>query len=407
MNSSTNEPLNQAPTESTVVINSSTNEPLNQASTESPEVSQPIKLLSLNYDCLDEILAHLSNVDLLNMCIASDRLKETILNCDLRKRQFDFSEFCSCQVSNVFEIFGQHMINIKISERDILYELNGISEFDEILRLIAAYCSLDTIKHLDIQYYYTSRLKKRFIYNAIPFFRRIESFAISETDGYDGESCVDYFRISRKYCKSVNEFIERLLMQAVNVNSIKLNCVKVTGRFLHLPLSNLKKLLFINCNVRDSLGIFSFLDTKPNLMQFTWIGSSVLGMDDGLSNSSDYIFDAVTNNLTDLETFEFHKNEIYIYNSNKIIIHSTYKDIDVQLINNFRKLGKLAISQTSFELWKMLEKKDTLKKISSTPHFLYNSESRTDLPSLYTEYQDFQSSVRLFRYIPLPWFANY
>lgn len=364
-------------------------EPVNRLRNGSNVVSEPIKLLCLNYDCLDEIFASLSNVDLLNMCLASDQLKETILNCNLRKRMFDFSEFRSCHILNVFKIFGQLMTNIKISERDIRYKLDGLSKFDEILRLIAAYCSLDTIKHLDIQYHHTSQLKKRFLYNAVPFFRRIESFAISETDGRGSETCVDYFVVSRKYNKSINDFVERVLMQAVNVNSIELYWVKVTGRFLHLPLSNLKKLQFVGCNVRDSLGIVSFLNTKPNLVKFSWIESSVRGLDNLHLYSSDYIFEIVTNNLTNLETFEHSQNEIYISNSNKIKMHSSFASINLQLINNFEKLENLAIRPVTSELWEILEKKGTLKKISWYPYRLYDHKAVNFVPSDMNEYQDF------------------
>lgn len=362
----------------------------------------PIKLLSLNYDCLGEVIAYLSNIDLLNMCIASDQLKEGILKVDLRKRRFDFSEFRSCHILNchilnVFKIFGQHMTNIKISEKDIRYELDGMSKFDEILRLIATYCSFDTIRHLDIQYINTSRLKKRFIYKALPFFRRIETFAVSETDGCGTECCVDYFyAVSHQYNKSVNNFIERVLMQAVNVKSIKMNSVKITGRFFHLQLSKLKTLIFFGCDMRDSLGIISFLESRPNLEHFTWVNSSIKGIDSLFSSSSDCIFEAVTNNLTDLETFEYNQNELYFSkNSNKIKWHSVYADINVNSINKFRKLRKLAISPLvwTVELWEILKKKDTIEKISAYPYLLYNNESRTDISPVQTDYQDFHHAL--------------
>lgn len=348
------------------------------------------ELFALNYDCFQEIIASLSNVDLLNMCLASDRLKETILNCDLRKRIFDFKEFASCHILPAFKIFGQRMVNLKISERDIRYQLDGLSKFDEILRLIAAHCSLDTIKHLNIQYYHTSQLKKRFIYNAVPFFRQIESFAISETDGRGTETCVDYFIVSRNFNKSINDFVERVLIKAVSVKSIELYWVKVTGRFLHLPLSNLKTLQFVGCNVRDSLGIFSFLNTKPNLTKFSWIHSSVRGLDNLLLYSSDSILETVSNNLTNLETFEYSQNEMYIGKSNKIKMHTIYTPVNLLLINNFQKLENLAIRPITSELWRILEKKGTLKKISWYPYRLYDHKAVDYDPSYAYGYEDFR-----------------
>lgn len=328
----------------------------------------------------------------MNMCITSDLLKDAISNCDLRKRKFDFNELSRCHVLNAFKIFGQQMTNIKISTQNVPNNIDGTSKFDEILRLISTYCSVDTIKHLDIQYHKDSRIKKRFLYGVLPFFRQLESFAISETGGYGTENVCYYFSFSPKFNKSINEFVERVLMQAVCITSITLSCVKVTGRFLHLPLTNLETLKFVGCNVQDSLAIFSYLKTKPNLVQFTWVESSVRGIDNLHANSSDHIYKIVTSNILDLKTFEYNQNEMYISNSGKIKMHSLRSDSNVQLIGNFRKLEKLAIRTASFhplisgELRTILEKRGTVKKVSFNPDLMYNSKY---IGSLLTEYKDF------------------
>lgn len=127
------------------------------------------------------------------MC-TSDQLKEAVLKSGVKGGMFDFSELADCvHILNVFKIFGQQMTKIKIGEQDIQYKERKISKFDEILRLIATYCSVDTLKCLELQYYNTSRLKKRFVYASLPFLRCIEEFTITETDRSGSEHCVDYF----------------------------------------------------------------------------------------------------------------------------------------------------------------------------------------------------------------------
>lgn len=250
-----------------------------------------------------EIFAYCSILDLYNMTKASGELKNAVIENGIRGRLIDFEELAECcHILDVFKVFGQQMTKIKIGEKNIQYKEQQFSKFDEILRLISTYCLVDTLKYLNLQYYYGTSIKKRFLYACLPFFRLIESFKLKETDHGGFEDCIDYFHVRPAYNSFINDFVERVLGNAEKINSIELYHLKITGRFFYAPhIRNLKTLSMVGCNVRVPDGLISFLQDKPKLRSFNWYNSSLRGLDTITSHSSNLVYEFVVNNIPDLE----------------------------------------------------------------------------------------------------------
>lgn len=327
--------------------------------------STSIDILALNGDCMRKIFDYCSLPDLFNMCIASEELKTTILQNGIRGRVIKFSELAdSCHILDVFKTFGQQMSRINIGEKDIQYKERKYSKFDEILRLISTYCSIDTLKHLNLQYYNKTVIKKRFLYASIPFFRCIESLTISETDHHGSEECINYFENNAENNPTINDFVERIVGHAINIHTIELHKLKISGRFFYLQhVRNLKTLLLDGCNIRVPEGFLSYIQENPKLKSFTWENSSMCGMDTHISHSSNSVYEFVVNNMPDLEAFHYYPNEGFINAKNKYDADFLFKLPDYQLLAKFSQLKVLSIPGITVECLNLLAQKNTLETL--------------------------------------------
>lgn len=312
-----------------------------------------------------KVFEYCSIADLFNICIASDELKIAVLENGIKERMIDFSELSDCcHILDVFRIFGQHMTKISIGEKDIQYKERKLSKFEEILRLISKNCSIDTLKHLNLEYYYGSAIKKHFLHASLPFFRCIESLTISEIDHYGTEDCINYFNGNSEYNRSVNSLLERIVGNAINIHSIQLRNLRITGRFFYLhQIRNLKTLTLDGCNIRVPEGFASFLHERPALKSFTWHNSSLRGLDTSKSHSSNVVFELVADNLPDLEAFDYYPNEGFINERNKYDDESLFIFPNYKTLSKFNKLKVLSIPGVTVDCLKILSQKNTVEKL--------------------------------------------
>lgn len=331
-------------------------------------VSIPINIVTLNGDCLRQICNYCSCVDLYNMCLASDKLERRIVQNVVRGRTFKFSEMTDCcHMLDVFKIFGTNITKMEIGEKDIQYKAINLSKFDEVLRLISTHCSMDTIKHLTLQYYHGTTIKKRILYASLPFFRSIESLTIKETDKYSMEECINYFESNCQYNSHVNDLVERIVGSAVNIRSLQLHNLKFSGRFFYLHhLRNLKKLSLDGCNIRAPEAFLSFVRGKPKLQSLTWSNSSMRGMDTNRSHSSNFIYELVTDVLSDLEAFSYYPNEGFINDKNKYDSEFQFILPDYKHLAKFKNLKELSIPGVSLGCLTVLARQNTVEKLQTS-----------------------------------------
>lgn len=367
----------------------------------SNETLQNISTISnifiLNDDCMRKIFEYCSVADLYNICIASDELKITVLQNAVKGRLIDFSDLADCcHILGVFKMFGQYMTKISIGEKDIQYKERKFSKFDEILRLISTYCSNDTLKQLNLEYYYGTVIKKRFLYASLPSFHCIESLTISEIDHHGTEDCINYFNGNSEYNRSVNKLLERIVGNASNIHSIQLRNLRITGRFFYLDqVHNLKTLTLDGCNIRVPEGFLSFLQEKPTLKSFTWHNSSLRGLDTPTSHSSNLVFELVADNLPDLEAFDYYPNEGFINENNKYVDDCLFIFPNYDSLSKFNKLKVLSLPGVTVECLQILSRKNTVQKLltgfsktttkSIDLNFLHNFSSLKSI-QLYTSF---------------------
>lgn len=183
--------------------------------------------------------------------------------------------------------------------------------------MISTYCAVDTLKYLNLQYYYGTTIKKQFLCESLPFFQCIESFVIKETDQLGTEKYYNYFEFRTYYSVSINSLVEQVNGTAVNITSLEFHNLKIIGAFFHFHhVRNLKTLSLLGCNVRVPDGIISFLENNQKLKSFTWDNSSLYGMDRDTLHSSNKIFELATENMPDLEAFYYYPNEGFINDEN-------------------------------------------------------------------------------------------
>lgn len=331
----------------------------------STSILKPIDIFALNGDCLRTICNFCNIADLYNMSIASDELGARIVQNAVRGRTIKFSELAdSCHILDVFKLFGQSMTKVEIGEKDIQYKEKKYSKFDEILRLITTYCSPDTIKHLTLQYYHGTTIKKRFVYASLRFFRCIESLTVKETDRHCMEDCINYFETNSAFNTSVNDFVERVVATAVNINSLQMYNLKISGRMFYLQhVGNLKTLTLDGCNVRVPDALLSFLQAKPKLRSLTWNNSSLRGMDTTNSHSSNLVYELVANSMTDLEDLYYYPNEGFMNENNKYDGEFMFKLPDYKFLANFSNLKVLSIPGVTLDCLKVLARQNTVEKL--------------------------------------------
>lgn len=335
----------------------------------SPTISnstiQPIDIFALNGDCLRKICNYCSVADLYNMCVASDDLESKVVQNAIRGRTIRFSELADCcHILDVFKIFGQNLTKVEIGEKDIQYKERKYSKFDEILRLISTFCSVDTIKHLTLQYFHGTTIKKRFLYASLPYFRCIESLTIKETDEHCMEDCINYFESNSEYNSVVNNFAERVVATAVNITSLQMHNLKISGRLFYLHhIRNLKKLSLDGCNVRVPDAFLSFLNGKPNLESLTWSNSSLRGMDTHRSHSSNLVYELVANSVTDLRALYYYPNEGFINDHDKYDNEFLFKLPDYRILAKFSNLKVLSIPGITIDCLNVLAKQNTVEKL--------------------------------------------
>lgn len=353
----------------------------------SPPIPQPIQnsiikptdIFALNGDCLRNICDYCSLADLYNMCIASDELEIRIQQNSVRGRTIKFSELADCcHILDVFKIFGPSMTKMEIGEKDIQYKERKYSKFDEILRLISTYCSMDTIKHLTLQYFHGSTIKKRFLYASLPFVRSLESLTIKETDQHCMEDCINYFETSSAYNPSVNDFLERVVATAVNIHSLQMYNLKISGRMFYLPhICDLETLILDGCNVRVPDAFLAFLQGKPKLRSLTWNNSSLRGMDTPNSHSSNFVYELVANCMTDLEALYYYPNEGFINNNNIYDGEFLFKLPDYKFLANFCNLKVLSIPGITVGCLNVLSRQNTVEKLLTCFSQVNNRDNNT------------------------------
>ncbi len=328
-------------------------------------VSKPINIFALNGDCLRKICNYCSIADLYNMSIASDKLEMQIVRNAVRGRTIKFSEVAdSCHVLDVFKMFGSNITKMDIGEKDIQYKERKYSKIDEILRLISTYCAMDTIKHLTLQYYPGTTIKKRFLYASLPLFRCIESLTVKEADEHSMEDCINYFESNCEYNLAIDNLVERMVSTAVNITSLELHHLKISGRFFYLHhIHNLKKLTLAGCNVKVPEAFLSFLRGQPKLKSLTWSNSSLRGMDTNRSHSSNLVYELVAESITELETFQYYPNEGYINDNNKYDSEFLFKLPDYEHLAKFRNLKVLSIPGVTIGCLHVLAKQNTVEKL--------------------------------------------
>ncbi|XP_037036757.1 uncharacterized protein LOC119074605 [Bradysia coprophila] len=327
--------------------------------------ANPIDIFALNGDCLRNVCDYCSFADLYNMCIASDKLEIQIVQNAVRGRTVKFSELAdSCNILDVFRIFGSNMTKLDIAEKDIQYKERKFSKFDEILRLISTHCSMDTIKHLTLQYCSGTTIKKRFLYASLPFFRGIDSLKIAETDQYSSDDCINYFESNCDYNPDVNNFVERIVSNAVNISSLQLHNLKLSGRLFYLQhMDNLKELSLDGCNIRVPDAFLSFVRGKPNLQSLTWSNSSLRGMDTNRSHSSNFVYELVAESMPDLAAFHYYPNEGFINDSDKYDSEFLFRMPDYSHLAKFNNLKELSIPGVTIAGLNVLAQKNTVEKL--------------------------------------------
>lgn len=327
--------------------------------------SKPIDIFALNGDCLRKICNYCSFADLYNMCMANDKLEIQVVQNAVRGRTIKFSELAdSCHILDVFRIFGSNMTRLEITEKDIQYKERQISKFDEILRLISTHCSMDTLKHLTLQYCTGTTIKKRFLYAALPFFRCIESLKIGETDLFSMDDCINYFESNCEYNPAINNFVERIVSSAVNIRALHLQNLKLSGRLFYLQhIHNLKTLSLDGCNIRVPDAFLSFLRGNQNLQSLTWSNSSMRGMDTHRSHSSNFIYQLVADCMPDLAVFHYYPNEGFINDNDKYDSEFLFQMPDYKHLAKFSNLKELSIPGVTIGCLNVLAQRNTVEKL--------------------------------------------
>lgn len=164
-------------------------------------------------------------------------------------------------VSDVFQIFGEKITKIKISQRDFG---NGyVSKLDEILRLTSMHCAMDKLKYLNLQFNSGFSVNKRYLYAVLPFLRNIETVVITGDD-YDRVvdccSLLSYYTCRARLARlgfdpSINDFIDTVVANAVNIKSIEIRKVQFTSTFFYVLCGrNLETLVLNDCHIREPDG---------------------------------------------------------------------------------------------------------------------------------------------------------
>lgn len=314
------------------------------------------------------------------MASSSYELKTLIVETGLRGRMFDFKEFSDCcHILDIFKLFGKQMTKIKIGEKDIQYKDRRNSKLDEIFRLISTYCSMDQLKHLDLEYFYSTSIKEQFMQAAVPFFRCVESLTITEICPKDSHTASDYFYVNPTYDAAIDELVERIIGSADKITSIELNNLKFTGRFFYNDhvQRNLKNLKLFGCNVRAPDDFISFLQKKPKLKSFFWHNSSLYGLDSATMHSSNIVYKLVANNVTDLETLHYSPNEGFLNDRNQWDTGGMYLKPEYELIRKFRKLKVLKLEAITIDGLKLLAEMNQVEKLEA--NLLFESvDSQSD-----------------------------
>lgn len=280
---------------------------------------------------------------------------------------FDFEQLSDCcHILDVFKVFGKQITRIKISEKDVQYKEQNISKLDKILQLISTYCTIDALKHLDLQYFYGTSIEKRYMHAALPFFRAIEYFSLNEVDKSGLYKCSDYFINNRGYNPAVNELVERIIGKATNLTSIQLTRLKVTGRFFFADhVRNLNNLSIVESNIRAPNGFIAFLESAPKLVSFRWDSSSLFGRDTDTSHSSNIVYELVAKNVPDLESFHYDQNEFFMTERNRCSYVRNFSFPNHELIRNFGKLKVLGLKTMETECLQLLAEMNTVEKLEA------------------------------------------
>lgn len=333
----------------------------------SHSTSKPIDIFGLNGDVLRNIFSYCSVVDLYAMATLNDQLATLILENGIRGRLFDFGKLADCcHILDVFKMFGKQITKIIIGEKDVQYKETTLSKLDEVFRLISTYCSIDTLQYLDLQYFYGTSLKKRYMHAALPFFRAIESFKINETDRNGNHKYGGYLGINPMPNPAINDLVERTIGNASHITSISIFGVKISGRFFYADhVRNLKNLRITHCNLREPDAFITFLKNKPKMKSFIWDSSTLFGMDSVTSHSSNIVFELVTNNVPDLEYFEYNQNEGYINDRNKYKDKCLFLWPNYELLRNFKNLKVLRLLTMELNGLKLLAEMNTVEKLAA------------------------------------------
>ncbi|KAJ6646405.1 hypothetical protein Bhyg_01616 [Pseudolycoriella hygida] len=360
---------------------------------------KPIDVCGLNDDCIRHVCEYLDLPDLYNMCVASDELKIKIVENAIRGRMIAFNELADCcHIVHIFKIFGCNMTKIEIGEKDIQYKAKKFSKLDEILRLVSTYCRKDTLKHLTLQYFEGSAIRKRFLYSSLPLFRCIESLSIKETVSNGVDKCINYFSSYPTFNTSVNDFLERLVANAPNINSLRLLNMKITGRLFYLDhISKLKTLSLNGCNVRVSNAFLTFLREKQHLTSLTWENSSLFGLDTHNSHSSNTVYKLATSRINHLEAFSYYPNEGFINDENRYDTEFNFKQPDYQRLSKFGNLKELSVPGISLACLRLLAEQNTVEKLFTSFSRVSSRDTVQDLSFLY----NFTSLRSIQVFIPL------
>lgn len=332
---------------------------------------KPLDIFALNDDVWRKIFSYCTVPDLIALAASSDELKAVILANGVRGQLFDFGALGECyHILNIFEMFGKQITKIKFGEKDVQYKNATSSKLDEILRLISTYCSVDTLKYLDLQYFYGTSIKKRNLFGALPFFTCLESLSVTETSTNGSHVCADYFDINAAFNPFINCFVERVVGNAKNITALKLVRLKVTGRFFYADhIQNLRSLAIISCDLRVPAGFISYLESAPKLVSFEWECSSMLGYDTPSSHSSNIVFELITKFVLNLETFRYSENEYYVTERYKLDYVEFFTFPNHERIRSLLKLKALELHTASVDCLKMLAEINVLEKLDANVPF--------------------------------------
>lgn len=304
-----------------------------------PAKPPAFNFLLLNNQCFLKVFRYLSISDLFALCEIRLHLKELICESVINERLINFDELPDISYDKVFAMFGKYMVKMKIGEKNVQnVELNH-SKFDEILLQIQKHCNKDGLRHVQFECCESTTIISEAVLNdALPFLRNIESFEMNESMSSFVNGRLDGHQYILN--KSVNTFIDSVLVNALQIKSIKFQHFRVNGSWLALDhMKNIETLSFTSCNFEKNPCLITFMQKMPALISFTWLNSSV----DRVNDSANFVLGLVGNNLPNLKVLNFIRNPDCL-EKNVYVAEKNRKPINHEFLVQLKNLKELAIS---------------------------------------------------------------